>query len=92
MKNRARKGNMGIKKWGFGGKKQVIGLEKLRAGDQNRKVKWCKMQVVGLKIDRSQEMKGKKKWLFTYFLTCIFSRTERKLEWYCKIKDSDLSF
>ena len=58
MKNRARKGKMGIKKWGFGGKKQVIGLEKLRAGDQNRKVKWCKMQVVGLKIDRSQEMKG----------------------------------
>ena len=58
MKNRARKGKMGIKKWGFGGKEWFFGLEKLRAGDQNRKVKWYKMQVVGLKIDKFQKMKG----------------------------------
>jgi len=49
---------MGIKKWGFGGKKWFFGLEKLRAGDQNRKVKWYKMQVVDLKIDKFQKMKG----------------------------------
>ena len=41
---------MGIKKGSFGGKKQVFWLEKLWAGHQNRKVKWCKMQVVFLKL------------------------------------------
>ena len=25
-------------------------------------------------------------------MACIFARTERKLEWYCKIKDNDLRF
>ena len=58
MKNRARKGKMGIKKWGFGGQKWFFGLEKLRLCNQTRKAKWCKMQVIGLKIDKSQEMKG----------------------------------
>ena len=42
---------MAIKKWGFRGKKCVIGVEKIRAGNQTRKAKWCKMQVVFLKID-----------------------------------------
>ena len=37
---------MAIKKWGFRGKKCVIGVEKI-----TRKAKWCKMQVVFLKID-----------------------------------------
>jgi len=37
---------MAIKKWFFRGKMQVIGLEKLRAGNQNRKAKWYKMQVL----------------------------------------------
>ena len=46
MKNMARKDKMAIKKWFFRGKMQVIGLEKLRAGNQNRKAKWCKMQVL----------------------------------------------
>ena len=50
------------------------------------------MQVLGLKIDKSQGMKGQKKGLFAYFLTHVFARTERKLERFCKIKDSDLSF
>ena len=57
MKNRARKGKMGIKKWGFGGKKWFLGLEKLRAGDQTRKVKWCKMQVLFLKMDNVPRVK-----------------------------------
>jgi len=29
MKNRAEKGEIVVKKWGFRGKRQVIGLEKL---------------------------------------------------------------
>ena len=29
---------------------QVIGSEKMASGQPNRKAKWCKMQVVGVKI------------------------------------------
>ena len=58
MKHMARKGKMAIKKWGFRGQKHVFGLEKLRADDQSRKAKWCKMQVLGLKTDKFQGMKG----------------------------------
>ena len=50
------------------------------------------MQVFFLKGDKLEGMKGQKKGLFTYFLTHIFARTERKLEQFCKIKDNDLSF
>ena len=50
IKNRGKKGEMGIKKGDFRGKKRVFRLEKLRAGNQNRKAKWCKMQVVFLKL------------------------------------------
>ena len=50
------------------------------------------MQVLGLKIDKPQDVKGYKNLLFSSFLTNIFARTERKLDWFCKIKDSDLSF
>ena len=50
------------------------------------------MQVLGLKIDKPQDVKGYKNLLFSSFLTNIFARTERKLERVCKIKDSDLSF
>ena len=49
MKHMARKGKIGTKMWGFRGKKWVIGVEKIRVGNQTRKVKWCKMQVLGLK-------------------------------------------
>jgi len=38
------------------------------------------MQVLGLKIDKPQGMKGLKKEFFTYFLTNISARMERKLE------------
>jgi len=48
---------MGIKKGCFGGKKQVFRLEKLRAGNQNRKAKWCKMQVLFLITDKREDMK-----------------------------------
>ena len=50
------------------------------------------MQVLFLKSDKLEGVKGPKKWLFTYFLTSIFARTEQNLERWCKIKDSDLRF
>ena len=58
MKHMAQRGKTAIKKWGFRGKKQVIGHEKLRADNQTRKAKWCKMPVLGLKIGKPQGMKG----------------------------------
>ena len=57
MKNMAKRGKMAIKKWGFRGKKCVIGVEKIRAGNQIRKAKWCKMQVLFLKIDITKDTK-----------------------------------
>ena len=53
-----RKGRNGHKKWGFRGKKCVIGPEKIRAGNQTRKAKWCKMQVLNLKTDKTQGVSG----------------------------------
>ncbi len=44
------------------------------------------------KTDILEDVKVQKLWLFTYFLTYIFARTERKLEGLCKIKDKNLSF
>ena len=52
------KGEIGGKKWVFRCKKRVIGLEKFRAYNQTRKVKWCKMQVVCLKTDNLKDVKG----------------------------------
>jgi len=60
MKNMVGKGEIVVKWWGFRGKKRVIGLEKIRGGDQNRKAKWCKMQVLFFKTDKTQGVKGKK--------------------------------
>ena len=37
----AKTGKIVAKKWDFRGKKWVIGPEKIRAGKQTRKVKWC---------------------------------------------------
>ena len=48
-----------VKKWVFRGKKRVIGIEKIRGGDQSRKAKWCKMQVLFFKTDKMQGMKDK---------------------------------
>jgi len=58
MKHRAKRSKTTIKKWGFRGKKCVIGVEKIRVGNQTRKVKWCKMQALGLNMDKSQGAKG----------------------------------
>jgi len=56
----AEKGEIVVKKWVFRGKKWVIGLEKLRGGNQSRQAKWCKTQVLFLKIDKTKGVKGKK--------------------------------
>ena len=48
----AKRGRMPTKKWDFRGEKWVIGLEKFGVGNQTRRVKWCKMQPIGLKVDR----------------------------------------
>ena len=57
IKNRVRKGKMGVKNLLFSSKKQVFGLQKLRAGNQTRKAKWCKMQALLLKIDKTKGTK-----------------------------------
>ena len=57
MKSMAKRGRRAIKKWGFRGKKCVIGVEKIRAGNQTRKAKWCKMQVPFLKTDKTKDTK-----------------------------------
>ncbi len=62
------KGKMAAKKWGLVVKKWVIGLGKLRAGNQIRKAKWCKMQVLFSQIDKIRGVEGYKKWIFAYFI------------------------
>ena len=54
MKHMAKKGKLATKKWVFRAKKRVIGLRKLRAGNQTRKAKWCKMQVICQKTNRKR--------------------------------------
>ena len=53
----AKKGKMAAKKWGLVVKKWVIGLGRLRAVNQIRKAKWCKMQVPFLKTDKTKDTK-----------------------------------
>ena len=58
MKHIAKKGKMVVKKWGVRGKMLVLGLEKFRVSNQTRKLKWCKMQVLSLKVDMIKGMEG----------------------------------
>ena len=58
MKSVAHRGKMSIEKWVFRGKMGVIGLEKNRTSNQTRKLKWCKMQVLFLKTDKTKDAKG----------------------------------
>ena len=58
MRYMPKKGEIVVKKLDFRGKKWVIGLEKIRAGNQNRKAKWCKMQVFLLKTENTKGVKG----------------------------------
>ena len=86
----AQRGKMPIKKWDFRGEKWVIGPEKFGVGNQTRRVKWCKMQVLSLKTDKAQVAEKEKQKLFTNFMVYIFARTERKQVQLCKIKDNNL--
>ena len=58
MKNMVGKVEIVVKKWVFRGEKRVIGLEKIRGGDQTRKAKWCKMQALFLKVDKAKGLQG----------------------------------
>ena len=58
MKHMPEKGKIAAKKWGLGAKSGDLGVEKIRVGNQTRKAKWCKMQVLGLKMDNPQDVKG----------------------------------
>ena len=49
---------MPIEKWVSRGKMGVIGLEKNRTSNRTRKLKWCKMQVLFLKTDKTKDTKG----------------------------------
>ena len=51
IKNRVRKGKMGVKNLLFSSKKQVFGREKIASGQPIRKLKWCKIQAMFLKKD-----------------------------------------
>ena len=68
----ARRGKIVVKKWVFRGKKRVIGLEKIRVGNQSRKAKWCKMQVLFLKTDKTKDVKSQKYWFFYLLLDLYF--------------------
>ena len=60
MKYVGQRGKMSIEKWVFRGKMGVFGLEKNQTSNQTRKAKWCKMQVLFLKTDKTKDVKGKK--------------------------------
>ena len=50
------------------------------------------MQVLLLKTDKTKDVKGKKLWLFAYFIADIFARMEWELEQFCKINNNNLRF
>ena len=58
MKYVAHRGKMSTEKWVFRGKMGVFGLGINRTFNQTRKVKWCEMRVLFLKIDRVRDVKG----------------------------------
>ncbi len=58
MKYVAHRGKMSTEKWVFRGKMGVFGIGINRTSNQTRKVKWYKMQVLFLKIDRVRDVKG----------------------------------
>ena len=61
-------------KYTFHSKKGQIGLMKFRVYNQTRKAKWCKMQVLFSKIDKTKDKQSENKELFTYFLTSFSTK------------------
>ena len=58
MKHMVKKAKIAAKKWNFRGKKGVSGSKKIWAGNQTRKAKWCKTQVLFLKTDKLEDVLG----------------------------------
>ena len=58
MKHMAKKDKLATKKWVFRAKKRVIGVGKLRASNQTRKAKRCKMQVICKKRTEKETRKA----------------------------------
>ena len=54
MKYMAEKGKIAAKKWVLGAKSGLLGVEKIRVGNQTRKAKWCKTQLAFLKNGQSK--------------------------------------
>ena len=50
MKYMAKRGKIAVKKW-------ELGSQKIVSRRPNRKAKWCKIQVICLKIDKTQAAK-----------------------------------
>ena len=58
MKHMAKKGKIVVKKWFSRSKRGYLGVKKMRVGDQSRKAKWCKMQVLFPKTDKTNNEKS----------------------------------
>jgi len=58
MKHMAKKGKIVVKKWFFRSKRGYLGVKKMRVGDKSRKAKWCKMQVLFPKTDKTNNEKS----------------------------------
>ena len=77
---------------GFLGLKAGFWVARIMSWQAKQKGKMVLNADTLLKNDKLEGVKGRKKRLFTYFLTNNLARTDRKLEPHCKIKDKDLRF
>ena len=74
IEKQAKKVKKSENKYKFHSKKGQIGLMKFRVYNQTRKAKWCKMQVLFSKIDKTKDKQSENKELFTYFLTSFSTK------------------
>ena len=51
MKNMAKRAKQPSRSGVLGAKSDILGIKKIRADNQTRKAKWCKMQAAFLKMD-----------------------------------------
>ena len=58
MNHMAKKGKIAVKKWVLGAKSGQFGVEKIRVGNQSRKAKWYKTQVLSLKTAKLEDVEG----------------------------------
>ena len=74
IEKQAKKVKKSANKYKFHSKNGQIGLMKFRVYNQTRKAKWCKMQVLFSKIDKTKDEQSESKELFTYFLTSFSAK------------------